>query len=139
MGYVFIHKNADLNDIELNKRIAILLAKENGDSVIIREHFKKGKNPELLVNNILSDVKTPTKLSSINTAFSNAQKQNIKTFVCELTLNFSLKDLIEGVSKGFKFNKAIDSVKLVKSKVVVEITRKMYESEEYIKYLKKLQ
>lgn len=135
-GFVFIHKNADVNDLRINKKISLLLAKKFGYKIEIREHKKKGKNPELLLNNELCDVKTPTKNNSIGNGFSHAQNQGINCFVSYLELNFTLADFEFGISNGFSKNKYINYVIFVNDNLAVKITREMYEQNVYLKELK---
>lgn len=131
-GFVFVHNKADNIDLDLNIKISSILA-TNGYKVVIREHKKKGKNPELLLNGELCDIKTPIKTRSIGNGFAHAQNQGINCFVSNLELEFSLKDFEFGISNGFSKNNYINYVIFVKKETVIKITREMFEKNVYLK------
>jgi SPP1 gp7 family putative phage head morphogenesis protein len=141
-GFVFKHVKADLTDLEENLFVGTRLA-NNGNAVAIRPHYKKGdpklnnKNPEYILNGVVTDLKTPDKLTSIGTGFSNVQK-GLKSLVCYLKLNHSYDDMIEGIHNGFFFNKHIEKVTIVKNNTVVEIIRNQWRDGSYKNILKRL-
>lgn len=138
-GYLFQHKNADKGDLNKNINAGKILA-DDGNAVLIRKHTKKGspKNPELEVNGVVSDLKTPSKLTSINNGFAKATKQQITEFVAELVLNFTKAQIIKGVDTGFTHNPTIKAVYLVKDKKVIKISRQDWVDLKYIDRINEL-
>lgn len=129
-GYLKVSSKADSTDYEKNLDAAKTLA-NNGYRVIINRHFKKGnpetgKNAEYMVNEEMSDLKTPTKPTSIKSTFSNAEKQLINEFVCKLELPHTENQIIDGVQLGFFHNKLIQKVIFIKNENVVQITRNQW-------------
>jgi hypothetical protein len=141
-GVVFIHKDADPTDYERNLQAAKVLA-DNGYVVLINKHYKKGnsetgKNAEYTVDGVISDLKSPTKLNSIKSTFSNAKDQKITEFVCNLVLEHSYENIKEGIELGFYHNEPINKVVFIKGKKIVIITRKMWINGAYKNAIKNL-
>lgn len=141
-GYVKVSSLADPSDYTQNLEAAKILA-NNGYRVMINRHYKKGdpeygKNAEYTINEIRSDLKTPAKLESIKSTFSNAEKQLVNEFVCKLALPHTENQIIDGVQLGFFHNKLIQKVIFIKNKKVVQITRNQWIDGSYKNEIKKL-
>jgi hypothetical protein len=127
-GYVFKHKGADKKDLPKNVVAANKLAKD-GYAVEIREHVNIDslKNPELLINNVVSDLKAGTGKKAVKNAFTSASKQRIST-VTILVDDMTLTEAAAQARAGFKFNDRIQrAIFLIKGRVV-EVSRADYES-----------
>ena len=136
--FTFQHKKAQAKDLPQNLNAAKRL-NQNEYSVIIREHLEnQGKQPELEIINkdgkrFISDLKTPniskyqSLVTSIKNQFASAQKQKIKHLVVDIidlkTDNFTIA---KGIEEGFKHNKVIERVIILKGDRSAEITREQF-------------
>jgi len=125
-GYVFAHSLADQKHLATNLRAAKRLAM-NGESVIIREHLEGIKNPEYLINgNLLSDLKTPLTSSGINNRFKSAAAQMLNHLVLDAE-SLTIDKVVEGINRGFRNNRSIDSLILIYGKRVIELNREQFQ------------
>jgi SPP1 gp7 family putative phage head morphogenesis protein len=136
--FTFQHKNAQAKDLPLNLDAAKRL-NQNGYSVIIREHFEnKGKQPELEIiddkgNRFISDLKTPNPkeygslITSIKNQFASAEKQEIKHLVVDIIdLKADNFTIARGIEEGFKHNRVIERLIVLKGDKSAEITREQF-------------
>lgn len=126
-GWYALHKLADKKDLAHNKKVAKAMA-QRGYAVEVREHLTDGTpNPELIVNGVLSDLKTPTKPYSLDNLLKKASKvQGINNVVYRVLGSPDLKDIAMGLKRGFHNRKKIEWVDVVLGSKVVRITREMY-------------
>jgi hypothetical protein len=134
-AFTFQHERAHKADLKENLLLAEIL-NENDYSVVINEHkldIVKRKNPEYLIiesngNRVLSDRKTPITPRGIRGRFEGARNQSLTHLVVKLDSQWSKKDVVSGISNGFKFNMPITKCIVVRNRLAVEITRENYET-----------
>lgn len=128
-GFVATHKNADVRDLATNSKAAEVLAKDKGHGVIIREHVEDGTpNPELMVNEVLSDVKSPKTPYSLDSRLQRAvDRQQLNNVVWSVKGTPSLADMAKGLRRGFHNRKGIDFVDVVYKDKTLRVTREMFE------------
>ncbi|MDX1903805.1 MAG: DUF935 family protein [Thermonemataceae bacterium] len=134
-GYLVAHKQADKKDLKENLMVGRILA-ENDYAVEIQKHIQKddAKNPELVVNKEISDLKTPdlskykSLASGIKGRMKSGDSQKIKFTVIyiEDTKADLEKDMMYGIRNGFTHSKQEKVIIVWKGKTC-EITRRMYE------------
>ena len=134
-----IHKNADRRDLAHNTSIGETLGK-NGYAVEIREHLEDSTpNPELMINGVLSDVKSPKLAYSLDSRLQSAiNRQGLNNVVFEVTKRESVDALTKGLKRGFHNRSKIEWVDVVFGETAVRITRAMYERGVISKELQKL-
>ncbi|MDX2129958.1 MAG: phage minor head protein [Chloroherpetonaceae bacterium] len=136
--FILQHKRAQKKDLPLNLDASRRLS-ENGYNVIIRAHIEnKGKQPEFEIINsegkrFISDLKTPNPkeykslVSSIKNQFASAEKQKINHLVVDIidpnADNFNIE---KGIEDGFKNNRFINTVIILKGEKSVQITRDQF-------------
>ncbi len=131
-GFVGQHVRAHTDDLTDNLKAAKLIAEKKGLPVVIREHLEieGSKNPEYLIMEEISDLKTPKKLTdtSIANQFQKAQeRQNLNQLVLNITLDYDRETLLKGIDRGFRNRKKIDKVLMIYKEKVFWITRQDYD------------
>jgi SPP1 gp7 family putative phage head morphogenesis protein len=111
-GFVFKNLKADKRDLALNLRVSKKLATSEGLAVEIAEHTEGVKNPELIVQGIKSDIKTPevSTTTAINSAFKNAKKQGVNTLILNIEVTMTIETLAQGIERGFRNQAQIRSI-----------------------------
>lgn len=136
-GFVATHKNADANDLSINSKAAEVLAKDKGHGVIIREHVEDGTpNPELMVDQVLSDVKSPIKPYTLDNRVKDAiRRQNLDNVVWNVKGTPSLNDMENGLRRAFHNRGKLSYVDIVYKDKTTRITRKMFDNGVILKEL----
>jgi SPP1 gp7 family putative phage head morphogenesis protein len=122
-GWYAIHKKTDKTGLKENAQIAKLLA-EDGNAIIVVEHVLTNRisNPELIINGIKSDLKSPTKINGISNGFEKASKQLINNAVIDIPSDWNIDEIVDKIAKGFLFNNEADS-----HRVAIEFVRVRYQ------------
>lgn len=137
-GFLSKHKKADKKDLPKNEKSGKVLAKK-GYGTQILEHVKTGniKNPELKIQGIVSDLKTPNSAKGIKNAFNNARKQAVNHLVIQIDSKWKLTDLIKGLDDGFHYNSTINEVLLIRGKEVIRVSREDWQLDRLNDLIKK--
>lgn len=124
---LLVHTNADKEGVELNKEYGKIFVDEGYNVKILPHSFVDGvKNPEVAINNIVCDFKTPNKFTStsIQSQVKRANKQEANGVAIHINPAFKLKDIILGLessfgkNKGWEWNKRIEVIYLFNQKVL---------------------
>lgn len=137
-GFLFGHKLADSKDLAGNLKAGKLLA-DKGYAVEIREHVTATgiKNPELGLNGIVTDLKTPEKVGGIKSAFNTARKQHLDTVVIEINSRWKTESILKSLDAGFVYNTEIDKAILLYKGDVIEVTRSEWQGNALESLIKK--
>ncbi len=138
-GWLAIHKLADKRDLTRNRKVGHILANKKGHAVEVTEHLEDGTpNPELRVNGILSDIKSPKNPSGLDSLLRKAaKKQGINNVVFEVLGSPSLEELTKGLRRGFHNRSGISWIDVVFKGEVVRISREMFENGVILKELER--
>ncbi len=147
-GFVFAHVRADKNDLTYNIGKTKILAKTRGDAILINEHSDSDgvSNPELTINGLLGDIKTPKHTGkdaykTIENAIYNRTKKCVKdqkgthvVFVIEK--RYTIDGLIKGIFQAFKIKELEEMTIMFHNDNSVRINRDQFESGLYVKVVK---
>ena len=141
-GYVVVHKKADKKDKAKNVEVGKILAKNSYRVQVNKHEQNKGRQPEYIINNRLSDLKIPETKSDYKVfinAFEAARKQDLKECVIYLkNQKYKITELLEGLKQAFFNKKAMKRVVVVYRKKAKTITRDYLKSRKAEKILRKL-
>jgi SPP1 gp7 family putative phage head morphogenesis protein len=139
---------ADINDLQINLEAAKKIAENLKIDVTISAHLNTkivpGKNPEYLINGLVSDLKTPKNYSGISNGFSHAKKQNVNSIVIDFTKNFENLDvelifrILNGKYKGGMERSIRECFLIYKNKVVKITAKDFVDSNVALNLIKKL-
>lgn len=142
---------ADKADLKQNIESAKVIVENLKKNVVIRPHLNENlakgiKNPELLVDNNIADLKSNFKLenyNSINNAFKSAKKQGVSIIVFDLTKSFKNLDIseINSIINGRitpTNGKWIKELVFIYNSRAISISREMILKKESLQELKKL-